>query len=147
MRRQGWTADAPSGIDGGWWWGGQRWPEGEAAPRRGWGETPASVCVCVDQLCPTLCNPMDCRPPGSSAHGIPQARILVRVAISFSRVSSSPRDPTCFSSFSFIGRWILYHLATWEAPACKRGRSKTRRILRYEPKAPGTEGKHINWTL
>ena len=30
----------------------------------------------VAQLCPTLCNPMDCNPPGSSIHGILQARIL-----------------------------------------------------------------------
>ena len=39
----------------------------------------------VAQLCPTLCNPMDCRPPGSSVHGILQARILEWLAISFSR--------------------------------------------------------------
>ena len=37
------------------------------------------------QLCPTLCNPMDCSPPGSSVHGILQARILQWVAISSSR--------------------------------------------------------------
>ena len=37
------------------------------------------------QLCPTLCDPMDCSPPGSSVHGIPQARILEWVAIPFSR--------------------------------------------------------------
>ena len=36
------------------------------------------------QLCPTLCNPMDCSPLGSSVHGISQARILEQVAISFS---------------------------------------------------------------
>ena len=36
------------------------------------------------QLCPTLCDPMDHGPPGSSAHGILQARILEWVAISFS---------------------------------------------------------------
>ena len=35
-------------------------------------------------LCPTLCNPMDCSPPDSSVHGIFQARILEKVAISFS---------------------------------------------------------------
>ena len=39
----------------------------------------------VAQSCPTLCDPMDCSPPGSSVHGIPQARILERVAISFLR--------------------------------------------------------------
>ena len=42
------------------------------------------VCVClVAQLCPTLCDPMDCGPPGSSVHGILQARILEWVARSF----------------------------------------------------------------
>ena len=38
------------------------------------------------------CDPMDCSPPGSSVHGILQARILEWVAISFSRVSSQPRN-------------------------------------------------------
>ena len=40
-------------------------------------------CFSVAQLCPTLCNPMDCSPPGSSVHRISQARILEWVAISF----------------------------------------------------------------
>ena len=48
----------------------------------------------VTQSCLTLCNPMDCSLPGSSVHGIPQARILEWVAISFSRGSSRPRDRT-----------------------------------------------------
>ena len=48
----------------------------------------------VTQLCLTLCNPMDCSLPGSSIHGIFQARILEWVAISFSRRSSQPRDWT-----------------------------------------------------
>ena len=45
----------------------------------------------ITQLCPTLCNPMDWRLPGSSVHGIFQARILEWIAISFSRGSSPPR--------------------------------------------------------
>jgi len=48
----------------------------------------------VAQLCPTLCDPMDCSPPGSSVHGILQARIVEWVAISFSRGSSRLRDRT-----------------------------------------------------
>ena len=52
------------------------------------------MCVLVAQLCPTLCNPMDCSPPGSSVHGIFQARILEWVAIVLSRVSSWPRNQT-----------------------------------------------------
>ena len=42
----------------------------------------------VAQLCPTLCNPMDCSLPGSSVHGIFQARVLEWAAISFSSLSS-----------------------------------------------------------
>ena len=44
------------------------------------------------QSCPTLCDPMDCRLLGFSVHGILQARILERVAISSFRGSSRPRD-------------------------------------------------------
>ena len=50
--------------------------------------------VLVAQSCLTLCDPMDCIPPGSSVHGILQARILEWVAIPFSRASSQPRDRT-----------------------------------------------------
>ena len=46
----------------------------------------------VAQLCPTLCDPVDCSLPDSSVRGILQARILEWVAISFSRGSSQPRD-------------------------------------------------------
>ena len=67
------------------------------------------VCVCVHararvcawacvhsaaQSCPALCDPMDCNLPGSSVHGIFQARILEWVTISFSRGSSQPKDRT-----------------------------------------------------
>ena len=48
----------------------------------------------VAQLCPTLCDTMNCNLPGSSVHGIFQARILEWVSISFSRGSSQPRDRT-----------------------------------------------------
>ena len=67
------------------------------------------------QLCPTLCSPMDCSLPGSSVHGISQARILEWVAISYPRASSQPRDRTCIFCVSCIGRQILYHWATGEA--------------------------------
>ena len=53
-----------------------------------------SVKVLVTQLCPTLCNPMDCSQPGSSDHGIFQARILEWVAMPTSRGSCRPRDQT-----------------------------------------------------
>ena len=52
------------------------------------------ACVCARSLqsCPTLCDPMDCSPPGSSVHGILQGRILECVAMPSSRGSSQPRD-------------------------------------------------------
>ena len=62
----------------------------------------------VAQSCLTLCNPMDCRLPGSSVHGILQARILEWVAITFSRGSSQPRNRTQVSCI--IGR-RFYHLS------------------------------------
>ena len=54
-------------------------------------------CVLVAQSCPTLCDPVDCSPPGSSVHEIFQARVLEWVAISYSRGSSQPRDRTWVS--------------------------------------------------
>ena len=46
------------------------------------------------QWCLTPCDPMDCSPPGSSVHGLLQARILEWVAVPFSRGSSQPQDRT-----------------------------------------------------
>ena len=60
----------------------------------------------------TLCDPMDfwlCSPPGSSVHGIFQARILEWVAISSSRGPSSPRDWSRMPCGSCMSRQILYH--------------------------------------
>ena len=65
-----------------------------------------------------FCHPMECSPPGSSAHAVFQARILEWVAISFSRQSFRPRDRTQVSS---IGRQSLYHWATREAQTLWRG--------------------------
>ena len=72
---------------------------------------PQVTCVCAKsfQLCPTLCNPMDCSLPGSCIHGILQARILERVAMPSSRRLSWPRDWILVSGISQIGRWILNH--------------------------------------
>ena len=58
-------------------------------------DTVFCVLCLVTQSCPTLCNPMDCSPPGSSlSMGIIQARILEWVAISSFKGSSQPRDGT-----------------------------------------------------
>ena len=64
----------------------------------------------VAQSCPTLCDPMDCSLPGSSVHGISQARILEWAAISFSTACSQPRNQIYVSC---MDRWILYHRITW----------------------------------
>ena len=61
-----------------------------------------------------LCNSMDGSLPESFVYGIFQTRILEQVAISYSRGSSWPRDPSCIP-FSFcIGRQILHHWTTWK---------------------------------
>ena len=60
--------------------------------------------VLITQLYLTLCDPIDCSLPGSSAHGISKARILEWVAIPFSRESSQARDETqvsCIASSFF----------------------------------------------
>ena len=57
-------------------------------------------------------TPMDWSPPGSSVHGIFQARISEWVIISFSQGSSRPRDRTHISCISYIGRCFLYHCNT-----------------------------------
>ena len=61
------------------------------------------------QLCLTLCDPMDCSPPGSSVHVILQARTLEWVAISFSREFSQLRDWTQVSYVFCMDKWILHH--------------------------------------
>ena len=69
----------------------------------------ACVVAKLLQSCLTLCDPMNCSLPGSSVHGILQARILKWVAISCSWRSSRPRDQIHISYVSCIGRWVLYH--------------------------------------
>ena len=61
----------------------------------------------VAQSCPTLCDFMNCSPPGSSVHGFVQARTLEWVAISSSRRSSLPKDQSHVSCNSCMGRQIL----------------------------------------
>ena len=68
-------------------------------------------CCVVAKLCPTLCNPMDCSPPGSSIHGISQARIIEWIAISFPRESSQrsfePTSPGCIS-MNYINQIMIW---------------------------------------
>ena len=67
------------------------------------------ACQVASIRCLTLCDLMDCSLPGSSVHGILQARRLEWVAVSYSRGSCLPRDRTQVSQVSFAGRWVLYH--------------------------------------
>ena len=68
----------------------------------------AVLCL-VTQLCPTLCDSTDCSPPGSSVHGISQARILEWVAIPFSRGSLRPMDGTQISHIAgeLFTTWVI----------------------------------------
>ena len=77
------------------------------------------VCVCVYVLVfSVVSKSSDCSPPGSSVHGILQARILEWVAILFSRESFQPRDQTLvsFSCVSCIGSWSLSHQGIPHSP-------------------------------
>ena len=73
-----------------------------------------NICVCA-QLCPTLCNPMDCSPLGSSVCGIFQVRILEWVVISYSRGSpDSGIKSMSLVSPALAGRFFTTP-DTWEA--------------------------------
>ena len=89
-------------------WGQWSRPVGEYAWR--------GICMCAKslQLCSTLCNPMDCTPPGSSVHGILQARILEWVALFSSSLSIWPRDWIRVSYVFFTGRWFFTTGTIWE---------------------------------
>ena len=67
-----------------------------------------ATCACA-QSCPILHDPMNCSSPGSSVHEISQATTLERVAISYCRGPSWPRDWTCLPYVACIGRRILCH--------------------------------------
>ena len=73
--------------------------------------------VLAAQLCPTLSDPMDRTPPGSSVHGIFQVRILEWVAIPISRGSSQPRDRTWVSHIAgrFLTIWATMEAWSWES--------------------------------
>ena len=66
--------------------------------------------VLITQLCPTLCDPVDCSPQGSSVHGILQARIMEWIAQGIFPIRGLNPDLLHF-------RWILYHLSYQESPS------------------------------
>ena len=78
------------------------------------------------QSCLTLCDPVDCSLPGSSVHGILQARILKWVVISSSRESSPPRNQTLVSCSSFIAGGFFTTEPPWK--------SKTRQLQNISPR-------------
>ena len=79
------------------------------------------------QSCPTLCDPMNHSPPGSSVHGILQARILEWVAISYSSLPHQGLN-SCLLHISCIGRQILYH---WHHLLICQKQEKCCRLLLY----------------
>ena len=79
------------------------------------------------QTCPTLCDPTDCSPPGSSVHGILQARELQWVAMPFSRGSSQPRNKPITGSSVMISRFSTTSVS-WDA------RSPQKCVNRSPPK-------------
>ena len=91
--------------------------------------------------CVQLC---DYSPPGSSAHGILQARILEWVAMPSFRGSSWPRDWTCIFCNSCIVRRILYCWATREAPRCIRSSQNIKIILNSTITLEWTNSTHYS---
>ena len=92
------------------------------------------ICCSVANLYPTLCDPMDCILPGSSVHGISQAKVLEWVTISISRWYFQPRNRTCVSC---IGRRIilsLSHLGIWKAHNSIDLNRKNRPLFHSKPK-------------
>ena len=89
------------------------------------------VKVLAAQLCLTLCNPMDCSPPGSSVHGILQVRILEWVAIPFPRGSSHPRYQNQVSCIS--GRFFTIWATRKDG---RRSRKKKYRDTKRESDLP-----------
>ena len=80
------------------------------------------VVIALDaRLCPTACNPMGCSPPGSSAQGILQARMLEWVAIPFSKGESSrPRDQT---QASCVESRFIYYRSHQKGPVASKDSS------------------------
>ena len=81
----------------------------DSLPLSHWGK-PSFLFVCAKllQQFPTLCDPVDFSLPGSSVHNIFQVKLLKWVAMPSSTGSSRPRDQTCVSYISCIGRRVLY---------------------------------------
>ena len=79
-----------------------------------------SVCVCAEspKSCPTLCNSMDYSPPGSSVHGILQARILELVAVPSSGDLPDPEMELASLVSPALASGFFTTSTTWEAHIC-----------------------------
>ena len=100
-----------------------------------------TLVLCRGSSRPTLCDTVDSSLPGSSVHGILQARILEWVAISFSRGSSQPRDRTCVSYVSCISGQVLHHQR--HLGSCDSGSRMKLSIWlsQHLSQSPGTSGE------
>ena len=111
-------------------------------------------CVCAKllQLCPMLCNPMDCSLLGSSVHGIFQARILEWVAMPSSRGSSQfGIEPACLTIPALASSFFTTS-ATWDAPLVRMAiikKSTCRKGWRGcgERGTPVHRGGNVNWYI
>ena len=97
------------------------------------------VCAKSLQSCLTLCDPMDRSPPGSSVHGILQARILEGVAMPVSRDSSQPRDGTHISNVSALAGGFFTTSTPWEAQRQERSRQCEEGVFWWVPCPPSME--------
>ena len=78
------------------------------------------TCMLGCAVTSVLCDPMHCSPPGSSVHGILQARILEWVAMLSSRGSSRSREGTRVSYITCMGKQVLYHKRHLRSPHLRR---------------------------
>ena len=101
----------------------------------------SNSCCFVAKSCLSFCDPMDCSQPGSSVHGLSQARILELAAFSFSRGSSRPKNQTCVSC---LGRWII----TNEPPGKPRSSFNSTAIqLRHKPPRASVRFQRFKGTI
>ena len=95
-------------------------------------------CYLVAQLCPTLCDPVDCSPPGSPVHGILQARTLEWVVMPSSRRFSQPRDQTPVS-------WIAGKFFTdWDTRKAQNETTRNQNVSGKSFKSPRRYGTHMS---
>ena len=100
--------------------------------------------VLVNHLCPTLCDPLDCRVPGSSVHRILQARVLEWVAISYSRGSSWPMDG---SQVSYTAGRFFTFWATREAQLQILWRKLSKRLFHLYLKSGTDDSVRYAWII